>query len=229
MTCYVPLKALRNSSAYSLRTNRSAKSKTDNPFICGGHHKGETFDGYLVMDDKLTRGLAYTDKARASGSDTHATHGLGFNREGIQCVRSCNGGEVTDRPQDPTYGKRSRQIPDIKKIGAIRESPKKFAAGQGAGTGRNSRYQKIEGTRIVRVPFHPYAKIRPGTIAGKAIRAPYGRPCQLSHRAFCWSLPGESGGSCAPADTARKRSPTRKKTVARLLFSCYLTIFTLVI
>ena len=26
------------------------------------HHKGETFDGYLVMNDKLTRGLAYTDK-----------------------------------------------------------------------------------------------------------------------------------------------------------------------
>ena len=73
------------------------------------------------MDDKLTRGLAYTDKARASGSDTHATHGLGFNREGIQCVRSCNGGEVTDRPQDPTYGKRSRQIPDIKKIEAPRK------------------------------------------------------------------------------------------------------------
>ena len=64
-------------------------------------------------------------------------------------MRSCNGGEVTDRPQDPTYGKRSRQIPDIKKIGAIRESPKKFAAGQGAGTGRNPRYQKIEGVRVV--------------------------------------------------------------------------------
>ena len=31
-------------------------------YLRGMHHKGETFDGYLVMDDKLIRGLAYTDK-----------------------------------------------------------------------------------------------------------------------------------------------------------------------
>lgn len=59
-------------------------------------------------------------------------------------MRACNGGEVTDRPQDPTYGKRSQQIPDIKE-----KAPERFAAGQGAGTGLNSRYQKIEGVRVV--------------------------------------------------------------------------------
>ena len=31
-------------------------------YIEGMRYENRIFDGYLVMDDKLTRGLAYTDK-----------------------------------------------------------------------------------------------------------------------------------------------------------------------
>lgn len=82
--------------------------------------------------------------------------------------------------------------------------PERFAAGQGAGTGRNSRYQKIEGARVVRAPVSPVRE----------------------DMAVCWSLTGEAGGGNVLRQTRRKMLPDPKKTVARLLFSICLTIFT---
>ena len=63
-----------------------------------------------------------------------------------------------------------------------KKAPERFAVGQVAGMGQNSRYQKSEG----------------------------------------------KGGS-APADTEKNTPRPPKKTVARLLFAYYLTIFTSVI
>ena len=111
---------------------------------------------------------------------------------------ACNGGEVTDRPQDPTYGKRSQQIPDIKE-----KAPERFAAGQGAGTGLNSRYQKIEGVRVVEGA--PVSPVRKDTA-----------------RHNSWSLPGEAGWGLCSADT-EKNAPDPKKNGGSLAFFALLS------
>ena len=66
-------------------------------------------------------------------------------------------------------------------LGRPAKTPERFAAGQYTGMDRNTRYQKIEGTRIVRAPVSPVRK----------------------DTARCWSLTGKTGGGCAPVNTAK--------------------------
>ena len=105
-------------------------------YIEGMRYENRIFDGYLVMDDKLTRGLAYTDKDPNEwvkyGKYTMRRMDRDLIERGytvralVQWWRSYG---------HSTCGKRSRKIPDIRRAGETRENPGKICGRTGRRNG----------------------------------------------------------------------------------------------
>ena len=174
-------------------------------YLEGMQYDGKTFNGYLVMDDNLTRERAYIGHDPREwveyGKYTMRRMDRDLIKAVLSFVPSFNGGEDTGRLQGRTCGKRIHRTKRIKKVGTILANPERSDTIQNRERSchppRNLKARSYNGRPETKSPFHPNAKVWIEGISCKAIQSVLtGRPCSLSLRSHGLVANGWNGTVC---------------------------------